>query len=441
VQPLNPDLVELPTLDIRPPLSSASSSLTSVASSSVSCSSFSTVSALSDASLSSASTLASISVSTITSLSALEDDHVTTHGSPPRCPDKLAAPIVGLGSSPLSNPPVSAEQVAKSRLDRTRVSSDAVSLASSSTAVDQYVGSPAHLAVNSEVKALELITGATSHARSANTPLAAQTNAFDQPKKRGRSSNVAKAAMQRVHESQHHETLHSWETLAPSFGTAVGTPPVDIVVQRTQVLELSAHVATEEPTIKREEIDLSIESSDDERESTPDSRSLRPRRALPARFYDLTRRRAPRKLQSVSALSDRAASTSSTTLSNESASAPVPRGHLPGPSRLRPMVVDSLLMVNAAAGAEPGSSDEENDEENEEEEELELPKCRVCKAIIPVICVDSVIVWGPNDEEDDGNQECPRSVTFHVLTSLADISAGSGVCVTGLSTVLAGLIV
>jgi hypothetical protein len=163
------------------------------------------------------------------------------------------------------------------------------------------------------------------------------------------------------------------------------------------------------------------DSDGDDDDEQISRRSLRHRKSLPERFYDLTKRRPPRKSLELdpSALSSTFASASveapgegdTTTFTPILVPETKPEAEPVQPlskKRGRPL-------KNAESAIETPSV-----EEVQSPPDVHLPKCKVCASVIPVLFLDMVqIPWGPSDDDNSGEHECPRFVTFliHILIS------------------------
>lgn len=133
------------------------------------------------------------------------------------------------------------------------------------------------------------------------------------------------------------------------------------------------------------------EDEDSEEEEQP-RRSLRTGRDRPPKFYDDTKRRAPRKKRDGLPAEDEAVVVEETVEEEVVVEAQVTRRR--GGRRKK-------AEVEAAREPSPPAPALEV-----EEEDAGLPKCRTCFVVVPVIKVDGQIVW--DGAQEDGDIECPR---------------------------------
>lgn len=151
--------------------------------------------------------------------------------------------------------------------------------------------------------------------------------------------------------------------------------------------------------------------SNDEPEDSREPRALRPRKSLPPKFYDLTKRRAPRRgRHSLGEMKQESEENQPDNESEEEEEAakeqveqPV-RGRVGRPSG-KGKAAASQSVSKSRSDAQPPVEQQDSTPEAEEDDGLKLPKCKTCLNIVPVIKVDGQVVWDGGEESEI---ECPR---------------------------------
>jgi hypothetical protein len=155
----------------------------------------------------------------------------------------------------------------------------------------------------------------------------------------------------------------------PSLPATLEINPMRRAIEKVLNLNVSNKTAARPPRSPGPQ----VEEEDQPEEQT--ARSLRPRKPLPERFYDLTVRRIAR----------------------------LPAHPPPEPLPVEPEAKNVTgPEVSATSQPEPPPHKGATDE---------FPKCKTCLKTIPVIYLDHKIVeWGPSDTDTSGEYECPRFV-------------------------------